>query len=362
MKILQIIQKPQLRGAEIFACQLSLELIKLGHEVNVAYLFSGTAFDLDFDLKFINLHASRKKRFFDWKALRNLNGIIRTERYDIVQTNAGDTLKYAVLSKNLFGWDTPLVCRNANKMTAMLRSSLQRMLNRWLLSKVDYVVSVSENCRKDIVALYPPLKEKSATVTIGTYNFDNVPEADDTTGRPVIINVSSFVPEKNHEFLLEVFREFRTRHPHASLWLVGDGKLRDKLEQKVSKLQLDEAVHFFGYQKNIIRLLKCADMMLMPSKVEGLPGVILEAFSCRIPVIASAVGGIPEVVRNGVTGYCIDRWEISHYIEAMELVMKKDVRQHVTTNAKQLVNDQFLMPQISRRFMEQYAKLVNEKI
>src|SRR5262245_48822963 len=111
LKILQIIQKPQRRGAEIFACQLSVELIKRGHHVDVVYLFDMPV-QLNFDLRFTPLHANAKRRFWDVKAYKKLNDIIVGNGYDIVQSNAGDTLKYAAISKALYHWRAKLIFRN----------------------------------------------------------------------------------------------------------------------------------------------------------------------------------------------------------------------------------------------------------
>ena len=77
MKILQVIQRPQFRGAEIFACQLSVELIKLGHEVDVLFLFGANDQQLPYPLHFIPLHANIKRRFLDLKAYKKIKQIIK---------------------------------------------------------------------------------------------------------------------------------------------------------------------------------------------------------------------------------------------------------------------------------------------
>ena len=87
MRVLQLIQKPQLRGAEIFACQLSKEFADQGTHVDVVYLFENGNFALQFDLNFIPLHASQRSRLWDLKAYKRLSKIIQEGGYDIVQAN-----------------------------------------------------------------------------------------------------------------------------------------------------------------------------------------------------------------------------------------------------------------------------------
>lgn len=362
MKILQIIQKPQLRGAEIFACQLAVELQHLGHDVSVLYLYEHSSFDLTYDLNYISLGGKIQNRFHDFSAYRRLSQLIKRENYDLVQANAGDTLKYAALSKKIFRWKTPLVFRNANKMSDFIRSSLHRRINAFFLNSVDYIISVSENCRQDIIRLYPPAASKSVTGTIGTFNFDETEPFLKTSNESVWINVGSFVPEKNHEFLIELFAQYYKLHQKGKLWLVGDGKLRKMLEKKVADLGLQNQINFFGYRKDVIALIKSADLMVMPSKIEGLPGVILEALSCGKPVVAASVGGIPEVIKNGENGYSFSNYDIRQYIDKIEEILENpSIYDAMSRRGRDLIHKQFLMPQIGQQFENIYNGILFKK-
>src|SRR5687768_16402044 len=172
MRVLQLIQKPQLRGAEIFSCQLAQELTNRGTHVDVVYLFDHDHFALEFDLNFIPLQANRKGRLWDIKAYKRLHQIIRTGRYDVVQANAADTLKYAVTSKLLFGWKASIIFRNASLMGRLMHSTFQKWYNRWLLSHCDLIISVSENCRQDLVRFFPKAQQLAVTIPSGTYPVD----------------------------------------------------------------------------------------------------------------------------------------------------------------------------------------------
>ena len=129
MKILQIIQRSQLRGAEIFACQLSEALQNMGHQVDVLILFGKKSDVFHFPLSFFYLEANEEKRWLDFKGYKKLNQFIKKGNYDIVQANAGDTLKYATLSKKIFGWNNHLVFRNANKIGDFLNTIPKKLIN-----------------------------------------------------------------------------------------------------------------------------------------------------------------------------------------------------------------------------------------
>jgi glycosyltransferase involved in cell wall biosynthesis len=359
MKILQIIQKPQLRGAEIFACQLSEELKRLGHTVDVLYLFGTKSQKLKYDLNFQALSATQNKRFWDFKAYKKLADLIEKENYDIVQANAGDTLKYAAISKRLYKWKSKLVFRNANKMSAFITSKPHLWLNQFFLSQMDYAISVSENCRQDLIQLFPKAKNISASGTIGTFDFSHLKSIEKSSDNKMWINVGSFVKEKNHSFLLEIFAEYLKEVQENELWLIGDGPLRNQLEEQAKNLGIDQNVKFWGYQNNAVAYIKAADIMVMPSKIEGLPGVILEALSCGKPVIASAVGGIPEVVLNDQNGYVIKEYKIEDYISKIKTVLNDDeLRKSMSQNAQKLIHEEFLMPKIAKRFESIYKDIL----
>lgn len=359
MNILQIIQKPQLRGAEIFACQLSMELIAQGAKVDVAYLYATQSFDLEYDLNFISLQGDPERRFWDLKSYKLLAKLIVKEDYDLVQANAGDTLKYAVFSKRIFGWKAPIVFRNANKLTDFIQRPLRRIFNRWLLKNCSHFISVSENCRLDLVDFIPFAGNHSQTITIGTYAQQEERRKPFNNGEPIFVNVATLAPEKNHMFLLEVFHAFYQKQGKGYLWIIGDGKLKSQLIEKTARLSLTNQVVFWGYRKDAVELLDRADIMVMPSLIEGLPGSILEALAAGVPVVASAVGGIPEVIEDGVNGYCIAEWEVQHYVSRMEEIVQDDaLRALFIKRGRETITSAFEMSRIARAFLTAYEDLI----
>lgn len=360
MKILQLIQKQQFRGAEIFASQLSEHMVSYGHEVILVSLFGGNA-ELPFSGKKFTIGAALKNRFADFRAWKNLNDLILEFDPDIVQANAGDTLKYAVFSRLFFRWRAKIVFRNANLMSAFFRGALHKSLNGWFLDKCDYFVSVSENCRKDLMQLSNKAKERSITIPIGTENFSSIVPVprEVPDNEPIFLNVASHVQEKNQAFLIETFHQYYLKYRHGYLWLVGDGVLNSSLKEKTNLLGLDERVRFWGYQKDVIAILKASDVFILPSIIEGIPGAILESLSCNIPVIVSNAGGIPEVIEDGFNGFCLRGYKSEEYIHCMHtLATDPPLRAKFSSAGSKTIQSTYLMPQISKRFCEWYINIV----
>ncbi|MGV8988680.1 MAG: glycosyltransferase [Cypionkella sp.] len=122
-----------------------------------------------------------------------------------------------------------------------------------------------------------------------------------------VVFVGRLDPVKGVTLLLEAFATATARHPRARLTIAGDGPARARLETRTRDLGLTEVVRFAGYldEPAVARLLEEADMLVLPSFAEGLPVVLMEAFASRIPVIATQVAGVPELVQDGISGFIV---------------------------------------------------------
>lgn len=360
MRILQILQRPQLRGAEIFAAQLAESLTKKGHEVALVFLYTGKD-TLPFKGMRIHLHASNRFRFLDIYSWWKLAQVINEFKPDIIQANAGDTLKYAGLSRFFFRWETPLIFRNANLISGFMDSTSKRAFYRFLLKQVSGVASVSELCKQDFQRVFN-LNMRLSHLPIGTtiplLKFPLPADIDkQLQGSPFLIHIGSFVSEKNHEGVLRIFKGVNARIPSLKLILCGDGPLRTKIEEQISS-----EIIVLGSRQDINALLPHAQALLLPSLIEGLPGVILEAMAVKVPVIAYDTGGISEVIFPDQTGFLIskgDECEFSEVVAEKIFAQKADLLT-ITENAFHLVRDHYTIESVSDRFEKFYLNIANE--
>ena len=117
-----------------------------------------------------------------------------------------------------------------------------------------------------------------------------------------VVHISNFRPVKRVAAVLEIFRRMRER-VRVRLVMIGDGPDRAGLERQVEREGLLEAVEFVGERHDFLRWLSVADLMLLPESQESFGLAALEAMACEVPVVASRVGGLPEVIEDGATGF-----------------------------------------------------------
>jgi len=190
--------------------------------------------------------------------------------------------------------------------------------------------------------------------------FDRLPLRDPTEANTrTMICVGRLSPEKGQAGLLLAFAKLRARHPELRLRLVGDGPDRASLESLAKELGLSDAMTFAGRlpEEDTLAEIARADLLVLPSFMEGLPIVLMEAMAVGVPVVASRVAGIPELVEDDVTGLLItpSHWdELASRIDF--LLGDQAVRDRLTKQAKAKVATEF----DTRKSAEQLAALFSD--
>jgi N-acetyl-alpha-D-glucosaminyl L-malate synthase BshA len=160
-------------------------------------------------------------------------------------------------------------------------------------------------------------------------------------GEALVLHVSNFRPVKRVGMVLEVFRRVRERVP-ARLVLIGDGPDRADLEQRVVDQNLSDAVQFVGEQPDVVPWLSAADLFLLPSSQESFGMAALEAMACEVPVVASRIGGLPEVIEDGVTGFLRDLDDVEGMVDrAVAVLQDRVLRDRIGQAAAEHVRTRF---------------------
>lgn len=178
-------------------------------------------------------------------------------------------------------------------------------------------------------------------------------------GHKIIMHVSNFRAVKRPQDVVDVFARIRKKVP-SRLVLVGDGPERPRTLQHASDLGLRDDVVFLGKHATVEELLSCADLFLLPSASESFGLAALEAIACGAPVVASRVGGLPEVIEDGTTGFLLPMGDVDQMAEAGVRILQDEALAKRLSEAGRAVAEQCFSAQVVvPRYEALYERIVN---
>ncbi len=301
MKILEIIPFLDSGGAQVMCATLSKKLHDKRHEVVVVSLYAGEWFlknDLiSYGIKVIELH---KKPGIDFSIIRALKKIIKTEKPDIIHTHLFAS-KYACLSTRRI----PVV-HTIHSVASKENTKIGILINKYYVKRKKMIlVSLSNEVQKTVIKVYKIKKEESPIILNGIELkccCDTIKKHEGN----VIINVGRLSDVKNQIALIKAFDFVVEKISNCRLWLIGDGELREDIENCISKSAHKDLITLWGNQDNPSDFLYKSTLFVLPSKYEGIPLSLAEAMAVGLPIIASDVGGIKDMIKNGYNGILIN--------------------------------------------------------
>jgi N-acetyl-alpha-D-glucosaminyl L-malate synthase BshA len=176
----------------------------------------------------------------------------------------------------------------------------------------------------------------------------------------LVVHVSNFRPVKRAPAVVEVFAQIR-RHVNARLLLVGDGPDLPEARRRIRELGLKASVEILGEQEQLVPLLSEADLFLLPSAQESFGLAALEAMACEVPVVASRVGGLPEVIESGVSGFLHDLDDLAGMAESgTALLTDPDLHARIASAGRRTVEEKFCAEKIVPIYESYYEEVLGK--
>lgn len=356
---------PTYGGSGIVATELGLELAARGHEVH--FITYANPIRLDPGLPRVYYHevevttyplfqyppydlalASRMSEIAVWQDLDLLH-----VHYAIPHSASALLARLMLEGRRRLPYVTTL---HGTDITLVGSDPSYLPITRFSIEKSDGVTSISEYLRQETVNVFGIRREIRVIP-----NFVNCemyrPAAEPHPGRPRLVHISNFRPVKRITDCIRILAIVR-REVDAELWMVGDGPDHSAAESLAHELDVHEHVRFLGKQNHIERLIPQCDVLLLPSRLESFGLAALEAMACGVVPVATRVGGLPEVIDHGETGFLEAVGDVEAQARRVIEVLTDSARRlAISAKARAAAEERFCTTRIIPRYEEYYREV-----
>lgn len=311
----------------------------------------------------ISLRTLKTDNPFNPNVILRLMAILKEEKVDVICAHG---YKSNIVGRiaSWFG-DIPQISVSRGWTTESPKIRLYERLDKFFLRFADHVVAVSEGQKKKLLKI--GINPEKLTMIWNSANLDNsINNAESALKKElgingdcaIVVSAGRLSPEKNFGGFIEAAKAVAAGYEHIVFAVFGEGALRNELEKKIKLAGLQKRFFLPGYKKNFSDLLNGADIFVLPSLTEGLSNVILEAYALKKPVIATNVGGNPEVVQHGETGFLVNPSDIekmSQYI--VMLSQNPDIRQEMGRKGYEYIKENFNFDIQTKKYEKLYLSM-----
>jgi glycosyltransferase involved in cell wall biosynthesis len=374
LRVLQVVDGFRMGGAENKLVELIANLNKEKFDVTLANVGPTGALENKFKQLGVEIFHCPRRFAFDPLPVWKLARFMRQRRIDVVQTTllwadlVGPIAAALAKTPVVLSWET--VSHEGDPF----HNNFQRRAGyQWAMKFVDVIVPVSDEIKRSLIRRRHIPEHK---IRVIHYGVDlkkfcatgrvavSAKRAEVGAGADTILVgvVARLEPPKGHRYFLKALPEVVKKYPPIHVIFAGDGALRTELEALTQQLGISRHVTFLGARHDVSALLNAIDLFVLPSVSEGLPNVLLEAMACQKPVIATDVGGIPEVVRHGENGYLVPPGDAAALRNTLlRCLAEREQWKNFAQRARQTVETAFSLEQQISCFESTYAEFYARK-
>jgi len=301
---------------------------------------------------------------FDWKTVVQIRNYIKKNDIHIVHTHGYKANFYGLMATRFIRVPIIATCHPWTETDYSFKARLYTFLDKRWLKKMHRIIAISEEVRQKL-----PIRQPVAVIPNGIdlSRFNGGRQVDTlrqqlgfSSSDILIGTIGRLVPEKGYRYLLESMHELCEAHNNIHLVIVGDGPLSKQLKQQVKDRKLEPRVSFLGIRNDTPELLSMMDIFAMTSLSEGLPMALLEAMAARKSVVATAVGAIPEIIRDGNSGMLVPPQDVGALTRALaHLIQNRKKAQEIGEKARKEVEMNYSSERMAQCYIEHYEQLLN---
>ena len=311
----------------------------------------------------------------DLTALLKLVRLLRQQQPEIVHTHTAKAGALGRIAAKIAGIPIVVHTFHGHVMHGYFSRRVTRFflaIERRLAKASTTILTVSEGVRQDLLRLRIGRPETVGVMPLGL-ELDGLLRSDLRRGElrrrlgispevPLVGIIARLVPIKDHRTLLEAASELRRSRRDVRFLIVGDGELRPLLEQRARALGLDGSAHFLGWQRDLEPIYADLDLLVLSSLNEGTPVSLIEGMAAGLPVVATEVGGVPDLVEKGKTGLLVPPKDPEALSGAMEMLLgDADRRREMGRLGREAVYPKYSDAALMDRMDRLYSSLLQAK-
>ena len=374
--LLYVFDNLEFGGGERFFAQLINRLSGKKYKIMVACLPTGTFIEKIEGSGTLVKSVDMGNRF-NINVILQLASLMKREKIDIVHSQGARADFFARIAGRLS--KVPFTISTVQMPVegfdvALTKKFVYIVLNRFSERFVDRFIVVSDALQKTMIEQHKIEPQRVVKIYNGIEKDEYCMPDEEIARRrisfrkklglgedvPIVGAIGRLVWQKGFEYFIEAIPNVLKRIPEAVFLIVGEGELKEELKVKSEKLKVKDSLIFTGFRNDIKDVLASVDAFVMPSLLEGLPVVLLEAMATRRPIVATRIEGISEALENGVTGLLVPARDPQVLSEAIvNLLIHKDKARQMGLAARKVVEEKFGVGIVVQKVEGVYEELLN---
>ncbi|MHA1279572.1 MAG: glycosyltransferase family 4 protein [Candidatus Helarchaeota archaeon] len=303
----------------------------------------------------------------DFKALLFLHEQIRSHRIDLLCAHHYKSVVMGYLVGRY--WGIPVMDYSRGFTAEDWKVSFYEWLERLFVRRMDGIISVSGGQKVKLRKMgirKPPIWVVHNGVDLPEgFNKDRTRIREDVfdelkipLNSLMVVSAGRLSPEKGHRFLIDALSHIKEEIENTYFVFCGEGVCQPELENRAKKYGVLSHCRFPGFRKDMPRIYQAMDFLVLPSLTEGLPNVVLESFAYERPVVATAVGGVPEVVVDGENGWLVPSQDSMKLADAIrKMIQDPEGRERMGKAGREKVEREFTFEVQTPKLIEIYRKM-----
>jgi glycosyltransferase involved in cell wall biosynthesis len=352
----------QVAGAEMLVLQI-IQRLRGQIQPTVFCLDSVGSLSHHFENLDVDVIALGRRPGWDLSVAWRMARHIRRLDLQILHAHQYSPFFYGTLAKLFAGKAPPVIFTEHGRHFPDRVSKWRRAGNRLLLDRFADAINAVSKFSADSLACRDGFRRRRIEIIENgidpdRFNLGISKPVDLDPGRRYVVNVARFHPVKDHATLIKGFELVANQLADVDLLLVGDGPLRGELESVVLAFHLENRVHFLGIRNDISGILRASKVFVLTSLSEGAPLTLLEAMAVGLPVVVTAVGGMPEIVHNRVEGLLAPRQDAPSIAAALIYLLENPADAAAMGSAgARTIRNRYTIDRTVKRYSALYSRL-----